>query len=163
MPRRPIDPETLGMPMSTFMLLVHTGRCLHHRIDAEGGYADLTTSQFYSLMVLDNMGSLPLSKISEHIRRSPGNMTLVIDNLEKDGLVERQRSTEDRRVVMIAITEKGRDRIEEAKKAHRAAIEKEMEVLTEEEMQQLRTLLAKFHPEDRGYFETAFKKANEKK
>lgn len=161
MPRRPLDIEVLGPTMGTFMLLAHTGQRLHHQIEAKGGFGDLTTSQFYSLMVLDDLGSLPLSKISEHIRRSPGNMTLVIDNLEKEELVERQRSTEDRRVIMIAITEQGRERIGKAKKSHRVAIEKEMAVLTEEEIEQLRNILLKFHPEKKEYFDAAFSKKKE--
>ena len=158
MPRKPFDLEALGMPMGTFILLAHTGQKLHHRIENSGGYGDLTSSQFYSLMALDDLGSLPLSKISEHIRRSPGNMTLVIDNLEKEGLVERQRSTEDRRVIMIAMTEEGKKRIKAAKASHRAVIEKEMSVLTAEEILQLRNLLLKFHPEHKKQLEEAFKK-----
>ena len=138
--------EELGLPMSTFLLLMHAGRHLHHRLDNAGGYGDLTPSQFYSLMILDEMKSLPLSKISERIRRSPGNMTLVIDNLEKEGFVERHRSTEDRRVILISLTDLGCEKIEAARKTHVAAVKQELGVLTEDEVKTLRSLLLKLQP-----------------
>ena len=145
--------EELGLPMSTFLFLTHAGRHLHHKLENIGGYGDLTPSQFYSLMILDDFKSLPLSKISRWIRRSPGNMTLVIDNLEKEGFVERQRSTEDRRVILIALTELGKEKIEEAKKAHTTAVEKEMEIFSQEELHTLHDLLLKIQPEKPPSFE----------
>jgi MarR family 2-MHQ and catechol resistance regulon transcriptional repressor len=145
LPPKQLDLKTLGLPMGTFILLAHTSRKLHHWLESSGGFGDLTPSQFYSLLILDENERLPLSKISEHIRRSPGNMTLVIDNLEKEGLVERQRSKEDRRVVMIELTAQGRERILKARIDHKAAVEQIMSVLTEEETQTLFALLQKFN------------------
>ena len=45
--------------------------------------------------------------LGEKLLRSGGNITLVIDNLEKHGLVRRERQTEDRRTIVIHLTPKG--------------------------------------------------------
>ena len=42
------DIAELGLPMSTFLLLIHGSRHLHHQLDVSGGYGDLTPSQFFS-------------------------------------------------------------------------------------------------------------------
>ena len=138
------DIQDVGLPMATFFLLSHTGRLLTQVLNSEGSFGELTPSQFYTLLALDHGAGMPLSEISERIRRSPGNMTLVIDNLEKDGLVERQRSTSDRRVVVAALTAAGKEKIQAAKQAHRRAVEAKMQVLNEDELQTLHRILSKF-------------------
>ena len=141
----------MGLPLSTFIVMSHTLRHLHNKLENSGGYGDLTRSQFYTLMTLEHQEGMPLSQISERISRSPGNMTLVIDNLEKEGLVERQRSTEDRRVVVAMLTENGRHRIEQARRAHRAAVEQELSSLTDHELQMLTELFQKINLELCGH------------
>ncbi|HET59584.1 MAG TPA: MarR family transcriptional regulator [Chloroflexi bacterium] len=141
-----INPEEMGWPLSTFIVMSHTLRHLHNKLENSGGYGDLTRSQFYTLMTLEHQAGMPLSQISERISRSPGNMTLVIDNLEKEGLVERQRSQQDRRVVVAALTESGRQRIEQARRAHRTAVERELSTLTDQELQLLTELFEKINP-----------------
>ena len=146
-----INPEEMGLPLSTFIVMSHTLRHLHNKLENNGGYGDLTRSQFYTLMTLEHQEGMPLSQISERISRSPGNMTLVIDNLEKEGLVERQRSKEDRRVVVAMLTENGRHRIEQARRAHRAAVEQELSSLTDHELQMLTELFQKINLELCGH------------
>lgn len=137
------DPGELGAPLATFLLMTHTGRHMNHHLGTVGGYGELTPSQFYTLLVLDNNESMPISEISDKIRRSPGNMTLVIDNLEKEGLVERQRSKEDRRVVVAVLTPAGKEKIIAAKQAHRQTVESIFEVLEPQELDSLYATLSK--------------------
>ena len=146
MPKPIPQPEEFGLPLATFLLLQHGSRHLHHRLETAGGYGDLTPSQFYSLMILDQMKSLPLSKISERIRRSPGNMTMVVDNLEKEGLVERHRSQEDRRVILLQLTDLGREKIETARKQHQKTVERMLNIYSEAELQDLYDLLVRLQP-----------------
>jgi MarR family 2-MHQ and catechol resistance regulon transcriptional repressor len=72
-------------------------------------------------------------EVSAKILRSTGNMTLVLDNLEKRGLVRRERATDDRRMVNISLTEAGREVISRILPRQIAAIVEEMSVLTPEE------------------------------
>lgn len=69
--------------------------------------ADLTGPQLTVLKVLEGVGDLSLSELSERIRAQNSTVTGIIDRMEREGLVVRSRSTEDRRVVHIQLTEKG--------------------------------------------------------
>jgi MarR family transcriptional regulator, organic hydroperoxide resistance regulator len=68
---------------------------------------DLTGPQLTVLKMLEGVGDLSLSELSERIRAQNSTVTGIIDRMEREGLVVRARSTEDRRVVNIRLTEKG--------------------------------------------------------
>jgi DNA-binding MarR family transcriptional regulator len=69
--------------------------------------AELTGPQLTVLKVLEGLGDISLSELSERIRAQNSTVTGIIDRMEREGLVVRARSTEDRRVVHIRLTEKG--------------------------------------------------------
>ena len=58
--------------------------------------------------MLEQIGDLSLSELSERIRAQNSTVTGIIDRMEREGLVVRERSKEDRRVVHIRLTPKGR-------------------------------------------------------
>jgi DNA-binding MarR family transcriptional regulator len=68
---------------------------------------DLTGPQLTVLKLLEGVGDLSLSELSERIRAQNSTVTGIIDRMEREGLVVRARSTEDRRVVKIKLTDKG--------------------------------------------------------
>lgn len=72
----------------------------------------LTSAQFAVLEILFHKGDLTVGQIVKSILTTSGNITVVIKNLEKDGLVTRKTSEDDRRVGIISITEEGRKLIE---------------------------------------------------
>lgn len=76
------------------------------KIIKEGG---LTYSQFGVLEVLYHKGDLRVSEILEKTLSTGGNMTVVIDNLAKDNLIERRPDPKDRRASLISISEKGKN------------------------------------------------------
>lgn len=67
----------------------------------------LTITQFGVLEAIFHMGPLCQSELAEKLLRSGGNLTLVVDNLEKAGLVARERDPADRRFVVVKLTDKG--------------------------------------------------------
>src|SRR5882672_6976289 len=69
--------------------------------------ADLTGPQLTVVKILEQVGDLSLSELSERIRAQNSTVTGIIDRMEREELVVRARSTEDRRVVHIQLTEKG--------------------------------------------------------
>jgi DNA-binding MarR family transcriptional regulator len=68
---------------------------------------DLTGPQLTVLKMLEGLGDLSLSELSERIRAQNSTVTGIIDRMERESLVTRTRSTEDRRVVKIRLTDKG--------------------------------------------------------
>ena len=73
------------------------------------GRLGLSLAQFNVLMeVAAASGArLALHEICDRLLKSPPNVTALVDRLERDGLVRRERTEEDRRVVMATLTERG--------------------------------------------------------
>lgn len=106
----------------------------------EGG---LTTAQFAVLEALYHKGTLTIQEIINSILSTGGNMTVVINNLEKEKLIERHVNPEDKRSSLIEITQKGKKIIEEIFPNHLQSLKEEFKVLTTEEKQVLITILKK--------------------
>ncbi len=68
----------------------------------------LTGPQLTVIKLLETFGDLSLSNLSERIRAQNSTVTGIIDRMEREGLVSRERSASDRRVVYIRLTDKGR-------------------------------------------------------
>ncbi len=68
---------------------------------------ELTGPQLTVVKLLETVGDLSLSDLSDRIRAQNSTVTGIIDRMEREGLVVRTRSSEDRRVVHIQLTEKG--------------------------------------------------------
>jgi MarR family 2-MHQ and catechol resistance regulon transcriptional repressor len=81
--------------------------------------------------------------------RSDSNVTMVVDNLEKRGLVQRQRDPADRRAIIVFLTDAGRALIEQIFPPHVAAVVREMSVLTPEEQEMLGRLCRKLGKPER--------------
>ncbi|GFE57974.1 MarR family winged helix-turn-helix transcriptional regulator [Geobacter sp. AOG1] len=98
---------------------------------------DLTVSQFGILEALFHKGPLCQRDIATKILKSTGNITMVIDNLERRGLARRERATEDRRFITIHLTNEGQQVIAEVFPRVLAAIVEEMGILEETEQDEL--------------------------
>ena len=67
----------------------------------------LTGPQLTVVKLLETFDNLSLSSLSERIRAQNSTVTGIIDRMEREGLVRRERSTTDRRVVHIRLSDKG--------------------------------------------------------
>jgi MarR family 2-MHQ and catechol resistance regulon transcriptional repressor len=103
----------------------------------------LTQPQFGVLEMLGHLGPLTTGDIGKRMLVSGGCVTVIIDNLEKDGLVERLRNSEDRRVIIVKLTPKGKSIFKNIFRKHAERVAELASVLTEEEQQQLSSLLKK--------------------
>ena len=101
----------------------------------------LTTPQFGVLEALYHLGPLPLGDLADKLLVTGGNVTYVMDRLEEQGLVYRERSPEDRRVIQAKLTDAGRARIADVFPGHAEYVEAMASHLGEDEQQELRTLL----------------------
>jgi MarR family 2-MHQ and catechol resistance regulon transcriptional repressor len=103
----------------------------------------LTISQFGVLEALYHKGPLCQRDIGSKILKSSGNITLVIDNLEKLNLVSRVRDEKDRRYFTINLTEPGTDLIAKVFADVEAEIVTEMSSLDDDEQELLGKLCKK--------------------
>ena len=83
---------------------------------------DSRSTQFAVLEALYHLGPMSLSDIAQKILTTGGNLTMVVGNLEKQGLAHRQKSPEDRRVLIVALTAKGKALMRKLFPEHAAAI-----------------------------------------
>jgi len=104
---------------------------------------DLTVSQFGVLETLHHLGPMHQRRIGTKLLKSGGNVTMVIDNLERRGLVERRRDQKDRRYVSVHLTPAGEALIAEVFPRHVHSIVEEMAPLTAEEQETLGRLCRK--------------------
>jgi MarR family 2-MHQ and catechol resistance regulon transcriptional repressor len=129
--------------LSTYVKLMRATEAVTTRINRHLTVAGLSISQFGVLEALHHLGPLCQRDIAKKILKSSGNITVVIDNLEKRALVARTRGVEDRRFLTVQLTDKGEQLIEGIFPRHAEAIVKEMGVLTEEEQIELGRLCKK--------------------
>lgn len=115
------------------------GVTLHRDLVDKG----LTSSQFGVLEALFHLGPLNQKNLAAKILKSTGNITMVIDNLEKRGLVKRTRDEKDRRHYSVGITRKGSGLITSFFPRHVARIVEEMSVLSGAEQEELGRLCKK--------------------
>lgn len=104
------------------------------RLLAEHG---LTESQLGTLEALYYLGPMCQKDIGDKLLVSGGNMTIVINNLEKRELVSRERDATDRRQMMVQLTDHGYRFISELFPKHAQRITELMGILTPEEQDQL--------------------------
>jgi len=90
--------------VETIIYLYTESRRLTKGMAAQFG---LTGPQLTVIKLLEELGDLSLSSLSERIRAQNSTVTGIIDRMEREGLVKRERSTTDRRVVFIRLSEKG--------------------------------------------------------
>ena len=69
----------------------------------------LTYPQYYTLVLFSDEGQHTMSELKKELSVTGSGVTVTVDQLVKRGLVKRQYSKEDRRVVLADITEKGKD------------------------------------------------------
>ena len=123
--------------LDTYIKLMRAAELVTTRIHRHLTTVNLTISQFGVLEALFHLGSLSQRDLAEKLLKSGGNMTMVIDNLEKRQLVKRERSVEDRRFVSVCLTDEGRQLISDIFPQHVEAVVEEMRVLTELEQEEL--------------------------
>lgn len=129
--------------LDVYIKLLRAADAVTQRINRRFKEYGLTVSQFGVLEALYHLGPMCQTEVAGKILKSTGNLTLVIDNLERSGLVERQRDTVDRRFITVHLTPAGHDLIAGIFPDHVAGVVEAMNVLSAEELEQLASLCRK--------------------
>jgi len=106
---------------------------------------DLTMNQFQVLEVLYHRGDLSIGAITKLTMGTPGNVTVVVRNLKRDGFVNSISDPRDKRSSILSITQRGRDVIEQLFPEHAKNLQSYFEVLSDDELDNLFSLLRKLH------------------
>ncbi|MDR3636946.1 MAG: MarR family transcriptional regulator [Isosphaeraceae bacterium] len=138
--RRPFDLPEQEATLNIARTADRFGICFS-RLFREFG---LTSSQYNVLRILRGEGKpLPILEVADRMLAVVPGITGLIDRLEAQGLVVRERSTEDRRIVFVAITPKGIDVLARLDEPEAALHKKLVGHLTATELRELIRLLEK--------------------
>lgn len=129
--------------LNLYIKLTRAAEAVNARVNQHLADVNLTVSQFGVLEALFHLGPMCQKDLAQKILKSTGNLTFVINNLEKRSLVERRRSIEDRRYVDIYLTPAGQQVIQEIFPHHVDIVKRELAVLTSEEQDELSRLARK--------------------
>ena len=131
------------LALNSYTKLMRAAETVTGRVSRTMSAGGLTISQFGVLEALHHKGPLCQRDIAAKILKSTGNITLVVDNLEKQGLVKRERTSEDRRYLTVRLTGKGEALIGTVFADVEAAIITEMSALAADEQEILGRLCKK--------------------
>ena len=133
--------------VTTWINLHQTARIVQAKIEERlRASTDLSWAEFELLMRLQVAATRPLqmSEIAAQLVGSPSGTTRIADRLEKDGLIVRETPRENRRIVRVQLTDKGRQVLTAADEILRATLQQALgDHLTEGEVTELRRMLRK--------------------
>ena len=105
--------------------------------------ADITNNDMHIIEAIGMNEPKNMSTIAREISVTVGTLTIAMNSLVKKGYVLRERGKEDRRVVYISLTERGRAAYVHHARFHKAMIDSISDELTSEEMELLIKTLTK--------------------
>jgi MarR family 2-MHQ and catechol resistance regulon transcriptional repressor len=142
-PTHYVGDPTEVLALDTWIKLNRSVESLAARINQSDTMGGLTPTQFSVVETLYHLGPLPQCRLAARVFKSSGNMTLVIDNLEKLGLVSRQADKNDRRVSVVALTSLGKQTVSLIFPKHAAYVTELFSRLSPEEQRMLGEILRK--------------------
>jgi MarR family 2-MHQ and catechol resistance regulon transcriptional repressor len=129
--------------LNLYIALSRASQWVNAHADRDIRRHGLNRTEFGVLELLYHKGSQPIQQIGSKVLMSSGNITYVVDKLEKKQFVTRRTSTEDRRLIYAEITEEGKQFIEQVFPQHAEVIDRALAGLTAEEQTAASALLKK--------------------
>lgn len=129
--------------LDAYIKLTRATETIFTRTNSHLAAHDLTTTQFAVIEALYHLGTLSQVELARKLLKSTGNITTVLQHLEARGLVCRQRSASDQRIIDVTLTEAGRAAIERVLPDHVRGIVEALSVLTPDEQETLAALCRK--------------------
>jgi DNA-binding MarR family transcriptional regulator len=117
-------------------VLMEIGRKMHVEFDAHMA-TGITGSQFFVLQKINSKGRMTVSEVAEKLSVSLSAITALVDRLVQAGLVVRSRDEQDRRLVWLEATEKGREIMERCIESRRDVAVKYFGRLPAEDLKKL--------------------------
>ncbi len=129
--------------LNTYIKFMRAADSLSSRINSRLIKTKLSESQLNVLDALFHLGPLSQKDLGKKLLRSGGNITMVIDNLEKRKFVERKRGVTDRRIIVVDLTPSGKKLMGKVLPQKVDAVTKEIIKLSKDEQSELQRLCKK--------------------
>jgi MarR family 2-MHQ and catechol resistance regulon transcriptional repressor len=126
--------------LNTFIKLLRAAESTLSRVNASLSKYKLTESQYAILDALYHIGPLFQKDLGNKLLKTGGNITLVIDNLEKRKLVLRERREQDRRYFTIHLTKQGKSLFQKVFPGYLKSVIGEMQKLSKSDQVELQRL-----------------------
>lgn len=97
-------------------------------------YKDISITDMHVIEAIGYDGARNMSSIAKDLNITVGTLTIAMNSLVKKGYVKRTRSSKDRRVVLISLTEKGKQAFIHHENFHKKMIEEVVNILEDEQM-----------------------------
>jgi DNA-binding MarR family transcriptional regulator len=97
-------------------------------------HREVSLPQLHVLMTLQERGRMMVSELAGLLRISLPSASSIVDRIEENRLVERTRHAADRRVVYVAITDRGREVVEELMGLKRETLHRLFAAMTDDEI-----------------------------
>ena len=135
--------KKIDLALDTWIKLARAYSVFQHHTDENIRNYGLTTPQFAVIEALGHLGPMRVGVLCDKMLVSGGNMTLVLDNLQKRGFIERSFSKDDRRAIVVSLTEVGTKLFDDSFPQHAEKVSELLKVLGQDEQKQLGALLKK--------------------
>lgn len=114
---------------------------IEEQVIKTGEYKELTVNDMHVIEAIDIREAKNMTSVAKALSVTTGTLTISVNGLVKKGYVERTRSEEDRRVVLISLTSKGRRAFLQHQRFHQEMIASIVEGLSDEEQEILEKAL----------------------
>jgi DNA-binding MarR family transcriptional regulator len=136
--------DNFDITESVGFLITKARNVLTQKLDAALKDFDITGPQMGIILSLKRGNATTPFELSKFLSIDTGLMTRMLDKLEKAGLLERSRSQEDRRVVLLNLTEKGLGVADHIIELAPDVLNERLKQFTKAEFEELQRLLKKF-------------------
>ncbi|MDW3687029.1 MarR family transcriptional regulator [Cupriavidus sp. CV2] len=137
----PFDPAEYRMGESIGYLMARAKNVLSHGVEQEVDGLDITHAQATCLMMLAAGRGSTVTDLGRELNCDMGSVTRLLSRLEKRGLIERQRSDADRRVVDLSITPAGQVLVDQLPQLYCRVLNRHFRGFSEAELQTFRSML----------------------
>lgn len=109
------------------------------------GFLDLSVKEMHTIEAIDTHGNMSSNQVAKTLNVTPGTLTVAIQNLVKKGYITRVQSEEDRRVVKLQLTDKGKEMVDMYQQFHQEMVTETLTDLDPEEVKVLSKGLNNLH------------------
>lgn len=124
---------------------------MEHKALINGSFKEISINDMHIIDAIGIQKARNMSAVAKTMSVTVGTLTTAINNLVKKGYVSRIRSAEDKRVVLLSLTDKGVAAYQKHAAFHKRMVQTVMDGFEGEEME----LLIRAFKKLRGYFKTS--------